>query len=281
MAYDVASGEQSLVHDFAVDFPGQTLAAVGMRYEGSPSRDGRYWGMMAQDANWEPTALLVYDQQADQVIASRPLGNVPELDTVTISPLGNYFLAYFDYCESGLGTESQPCGLMVYDRNLTNGRGLLRTVGHSDAAIAADGREVLLFQEIDQDAIALLDLATGETSLLWSIDFTHSPTGLHFSGRAFERPGWALVSTYSGAHPSATWMDEQVFAVELRENGRVVRLAHTHSIVDQSQEHDYWAEPQASVNSNFSRILFTTNWGRSGTAEVETMMIMVPPGWLD
>jgi hypothetical protein len=34
----------------------------------------------------------------------------------------------------------------------------------------------------------------------------HTPIGLHFSGRALAHFGWALVSTYSGGHPTAyTW----------------------------------------------------------------------------
>ena len=54
-------------------------------------------------------------------------------------------------------------------------------------------------------------------------------------------------------------MDDSVFAVELKPGGRDVRLAHTQSLVDESMEHDYWAESQASVNADFTRILFTTN----------------------
>ena len=117
---------------------------------------------------------------------------------------------------------------------------------------------------------------------LWPIDFSHSAIGFHFSGRALDRPGWALVSTYNGGYPAdATWMDDQVFAVELKPQGRVVRLAHTHSLVDEEQDHDYWAEPQATVDADFSRILFTTNWGRSGSGEVEMFMILMPEGWLE
>lgn len=93
-------------------------------------------------------------------------------------------------------------------------------------------------------------------------------------------PGWALVSAYNGAQPAATWMDNQVFAVELKPGGRVVRLVHTYSIVDENQEHDYWAEPHASVNHDFTRIVFTSNWGRSGTGEVETYLVELPPDWL-
>jgi hypothetical protein len=287
MSYNVRSGQQSLVHEFAVDFPGQSLAAVWTRYEGSPSLDSRYWGLMAQDQDWQAAALLVYDQAEDAVIATRDMRGLSEIereiDTVTISPLGNYVLAYHEYCEPGQpGDEAHPCGLMVYDRDLSNGRSLLRIIGHSDLALDAQGREVLIYQDIDTDNISLLDLATGSVTPLWPIDFSHTPIGLHFSGRAFRQPGWALVSTSQGGHPvDYTWMDDQVFAVELKADGRVVRLAHTHSLVDENQEHDYWAEPHASVDPDFTRVVFTSNWGRSGTGEVEMYMIALPPDWAE
>jgi hypothetical protein len=283
LAYDVAAGSGRVVHDFAGDFD-QELAAVWTRYEGSPSADTRTWGLVAQDEEWLPVALLVYDRVEDQVVATRDLRGLSELereiDSVTISPLGNYYLAYHDLaCERGQrGSEEAPCGLMVYDRDLGNGRSLLRLVGHSDPALDRAGREVLIYQDIDTDHIAMLDLESGAVTDLFPIDFSHTPIGLHFSGRALDRPGWALVSTYSGGHPTDyTWMDDQVFAVELAAGGRAVRLAHTHSLVDEEQEHDYWAEPHASVNRDFTRVLFTSNWGRSGTEQVEMYLIEVRP----
>ena len=285
MAYNVSSGEQTLVHEFADDFPDQTLAAVWTRWEGRPSSDTRYWGLMAEDEEWETVALLVYDRGADEVIAKREMRGVPGveegIDHVTISPLGNYFIASFDhYCERGQpGDDGHPCGLMVYDRNLASGRSLLRIIGHYDLALDAEGREVIIFQDLDTDNISLLDLATGTVTTLWPIDFSHTAIGFHFSGCAFQRPGWALVSTHDGDPGAYTWMDDQVFAVELKADGRVVRLAHTHSLVDESQEHDYWAEPHASVNPDFTRIVFTANWGRSGTGEVEMFLIDLPPDW--
>jgi hypothetical protein len=169
---------------------------------------------------------------------------------------------------------------MVYDRDLTCGRGLLRIVGHYDTALDAQGREVVVYQDIDTDEISMLDLESGAITPLLPIDFSYTPLGFHFSGLAYDKPGWVLVSTYSGGYPDAyTWMDDQVFAVELKAGGRVVRLAHTHSLVDQDQEHDYWAEPQATVNRDFSRVLFTTNWGRSGSEDVEMLLIDLPSGW--
>jgi hypothetical protein len=192
-------------------------------------------------------------------------------------------LASFDhYCEHGqMGDDAHPCGLMVYDRDLTSGRGLLRIVGHYDTALDAQGHEVVIYQDIDTDSISLLDLAAGAVTPLWPIDFSHTSIGLHFSGLAFSRPGWALVSTCDGDPGAYTWMDDQVFAVELKPGGRVVRLAHTHSRVDEAQEHDYWAEPHVSVNPDLTRVLFTSNWGRSGTGEVEMYMIELPPDWTE
>lgn len=243
-------------------------------------------GLMAEDQNWLTSALLVYDLQTNQVTATLDTRGWPaaarEIDSVTISPLGNYFLVYMDqYCAAGrLGTPADPCGLMVYDRSLQHGRGLLRIVGHSDTALDAHGREVLVYQDIDADHIAMLDLATGAITPLWPIDFTYTNLGLHLSGRAFDRPGWAVISTHDGDAASHTWMDDSVFLIELAANGRVVRLTHTHSLVNENQEHDYWAEPQASANRDLTRVLFTTNWGRSGTEEVEVHQVSVPPAAL-
>lgn len=286
MSYNISTGKQAVVHNFGADLPGYNAIIVWTRYEGSPSADGRFWGFMAEDHNWLTVAFLVYDIQTDRVIALRDLrkwtNEAREIDSVTISPLGNFFLAYLDkYCKPGqLGSDANPCGFMVYDRDLRNGRSLLRIVGHSDLALDTQGHEVLVYQDIDTDHIAMLDLATGVVTPLWPIDFSSIAIGLHFSGRAFRVPGWALVSTYDGDPTAYTWMDDQVFAIELKAGGRVVRLAHTHSLVDENQEHDYWAEPHASVNQDFTRVLFTSNWGRSGTAEVEMYMIELPQGWL-
>lgn len=284
MAYDLAAGQASLVHDFAAEAPGSIM--VWTRYEGSPSADGRTWGLMAEDEDWLASHYLVYDLHTGAVVASRDLRAWPaderESDSVTISPLGNYFVVQMDkYCDYGrLGTDDNPCGLMVYDRDLQNGRGLLRIVGHSDLALDAAGREVMVYQDIDNDTISVLDLETGAVTPLWPIDFTHCDgCGMHFSGRAFARPGWALVSYFDGDPATYTWMDDAIFAIELRPGGRVVRLAHHHSRVDPDQEHDYWAEPHASVNQDFTRILFTSNWGRSGTGEVDVFVIQLEQDW--
>jgi hypothetical protein len=286
MAYHLQTGGHTVVHEFAHDFPGQAVVAVWTRWEGRPSRDTRYWGLMAEDTDWIPAAFVVYDRHTDQATIRDMRGVAAmqdDVDHVTISPLGTYFLASLDrYCDHGdLGSDADPCGLMVYDRDLTNGRGLLRIIGHYDPALDAQGREVIVYQDIDTDDISMLDLESGVVTPLWAIDFSHTAIGLHFSGLAYQRPGWGLISTHDDDVASHTWMDDQVFAIELRPGGRVIRLAHTRSVVDESQpfEYYYWAEPHASTNPDMTRVVFTTNWGRFNTGDVEMYMIALPPDW--
>jgi hypothetical protein len=281
---DIRSGTISVVHQFTRDFPGQPLAAVWTRYEGSPSGDGRYWGLMAEDDDWKTVELLIYDAVEDRITARR---KVPEsqsdIDWVSISPLGTYFLAaYNSPCAEGShGDENHPGGLMVYDRSLSRAWGIAG-VGHCDLALDARGREVLAYQDNGTDWISMADLATGRVTPLLLIDFSRSALGFHFSGRSLKAPGWVLVSTYNGGKKAElTWMDNEIFALELKSGGRLVRLAHHHSWYDENVDQDYWAEPHGTVNRDFTRILFTSNWGRTGTEEVDTYMIRLPAGWME
>ncbi len=100
-----------------------------------------------------------------------------------------------------MGSDSNPGGLMVYDKDLKNGRCLVRAIGHSDLALDAQGREVLVYQDNDNDTIAMCDLATGQITDLCSVDSSHTAIGLHFSGRALRVPGWALVSRMTSTRP--------------------------------------------------------------------------------
>jgi hypothetical protein len=283
-SYRISTGATETVHGFAGDLQGHDAVAVWTAWEGSPSIDRRYWAFMAENADWLPTAFLVYDM-VEGGIDVLDLRGVPgvedDVDHVTMSPLGTYLLASFDRaCEPGaLGSIDHPCGLMVYDRDLQAARGLLRVVGHYDTALDAAGNEVIVYQDIDTDQVAMLDLAAGEITGLFDIDFGHTAIGLHVSGLGYARPGWAVVSTHDDDLESHTWIDDQVLLVELRQGGAVLRLAHTYSVVDDEEEFDYWAEPHATTNADLTRILFASNRGRSGTGEVDAYLIVLPQDW--
>ena len=282
-AHRLDTATTTVVHDFAADLPGHDPVAVWTNWEGSPSTDRRWWGLMAEDGDWLPTAFLVYDLTTDQV-AVRDLRDLPaaadDVDHVTMSPGGTSFLASFDRaCEPGvLGRDAAPCGLMAYGRDLTGGRGLLRVAGHYDTALDPAGAEVVVYQDVDTDEISMIDIATGVVTPLLPIDFSHTAIGIHISGLAVDRPGWAVVSTHDDDAESHTWIDDQVLAVELRAGGRVIRLAHTHSLVDDDEAADYWAEPHATTDPGLTRILFASNWGRTGTGAVDAYLAVLPDG---
>jgi len=265
VAYNVTSKQSNVVHDFSKDVPSNT-AFVWTKGEGSPSMDGRYWGFMADDPNGKPLALLIYDLAQNKVIAKRNVpSNAPDYDHATISPMGGYLFAGYD---------------AYYDRTLTK-ETPLSSVGHGDLALDAQGREVMVYQDTKTDSISMLDLATGKVTVLFTIDFSKHSKGFHISGHAFKKRGWALISCFiEGNYPSSDWMDNTIFAVELRPKGRIIRIAHHHSLYNPRVEHDYWAEPHATVNRDFTRVLFTSNWGKTGTEQVEMYMIKLPENWI-
>ena len=107
----------------------------------------------------------------------------------------------------------------------------------------------------------------------------HAPGIPLLGARGGSSPAGYSCRTHDEDAQSHTWMDDELFAMELKPNGRVVRLAHTHSIVNQGGGQDYFAEPQATVNRDFTKALFTTNWGRTGTQQVETYLVELESGW--
>jgi hypothetical protein len=126
----------------------------------------------------------------------------------------------------------------------------------------------------------VVDLETGVTTPLHAIDFSQGSLGFHFSGRAAARPGWAVVSVYDKVTKTKFWLSHLVYAIELKAGGRIVPLAHHHSLRDDNRgEADYFAEPQASTNADLTRVVFASNWHRVGTNTVETYLITLPADW--
>jgi hypothetical protein len=132
----------------------------------------------------------------------------------------------------------------------------------------------------------MADLDTGAETPLIEIPFgVNSDIGLHFSGNCAEEPGRVLVSTYGAENPptgeSHSWMDTQLFMLELKQNPTVWRIAHTHAYTaeDYSGEKNYFAEAFATINKAGSRIYFGSNWGNFAVDYTDTYQIALPPEW--
>ena len=70
--------------------------------------------------------------------------------------------------------------------------------------------------------------------------------------------------------------------MSLEENPQIRPLAHTDSTARSEWAEDaYWAEPQATVNRDFTRVLFNTNLNSPQLKDIETYMIGLNKGALD
>ena len=65
--------------------------------------------------------------------------------------------------------------------------------------------------------------------------------------------GAGAASSCNGAPATSDGMDDRVFAVGLTPSGCDIRLAHSHSTVEEVQWHDCWAGSHASVEPDLAR----------------------------
>jgi hypothetical protein len=297
--YHVSSDQSDDVRDFKDIFPGRGVAQVWGRYEGSPSDDGRRWAFMATTEDGTTVGLVTFDLGEDPGNKDQKTGRILGVydfakhvpvkglkdggpDNVSISHSGKYVLVPFEYCErdAPLGTFDHPCGAMVFDADLKKARPLLRTLGHEDLVVLANGHDGVVFQDTDTDNLSMFDLETLEKTDLYALDFSKGNMGFHVSGRGFKRPGWAVVSAYTeSAKRQRSWMVGVVFLVELQKGGRVVQIAHHHSLRDdRTGDKDYFSEPHTTTNPDMTRIVWTSNWGRVHTNVTDVYMAELPEG---
>ena len=84
-----------------------------------------------------------------------------------------------------------------------------------------------------------------------------------------------LVSTYA-ADGKRQWLHEKLMAVSLTPNPQVRGLAYHHGAYN-----GYWTEPQATVNPDFTRVLFNSNWGSRSDTDIDNYMVVLPKDALD
>ncbi len=231
--------------------------------EGSPSSDGRYWGMMVDDAGWKGLGMLTYDLTADRILGTYDFAkNGKERpDHVSMSPSGNYIVVSWDD------------GPYSFTRDFGKSLKLHHKGEHSDLALDPSGDD--LYVSIDYEGrggpVFMTNLRSGVRTNLFSLYVDHTATAIHFSGKAFGNPGWVLISTYSATGGSAQWPHDKIFAVELKEHPRIINIAHNHVVYD-----EYFTEPHASVNRDFTRIVFGSNWDVKSKTDIDTYMIELP-----
>lgn len=280
---DIRSGKSTRVADFTGKLPAwaATAAHVRTRAEGSPSKDGRLWGFQIEDDAFAMLGYLVWDQVDQKVIGALPMGVRP--DHVSMSPSGRWFVS------SGFD------GTWAWSPDFKTKKKLNATTEHSDIAIGKDAHDIYVSIDyeshggevfmVDMDACTAVDAAETRAPMcprvvLFPTYVDGSKTALHISGKAYDKPGWVVVSPY-GTQPMRNgqlpWFADKIFALQLAANPRVIELADHRSIWDPKTT-SYWFEPQATVNRDFTRIAFTSSWGTNREADLEAWMIQLPVG---
>ncbi len=267
---NVSTGASRVVADFSARLKAKwpTATAAWTKSEGSPSADGRYWCFMVDDHNWNSLGVFTWDKQTDTILGTyNTQGERP--DHVSMSPSGNYCVV------SGDG----PRGTVSFTRDLSKGTKLLKKSEHSDLALDANGDDVYVsvdYQSGDGD-VFMHNLRTNIRTKLFATYVNGTATALHVSGKAFRKPGWVVIGTYGEYGGPQQWLHKKVMAVQLAANPKIYNLGfHRANVLDND---GYFTEPHASVNRDFTRITFGSNWN-TGSYDVDTYTIEIPPGVL-
>lgn len=262
--------------------------------EGSPSRDGRYWCWIVETAGYEVRGIVVFDRVEDKFIAHMDATVKP--DHTSMTPSGKYAIVSWAY--------NEPLGTRAYTRNLTDKHPAatgndpyikLHTQSeHSDIAITKDGREVYVAADYtgDNGKLFMCDVETGvRTDLLYTYD-KGTATAYHISGKAYDAPGYVVVSTY-GEHlgsdgdaanlrnkPLMQWYHRKVFVMSLEANPtfKILCFADSDRRKEWPNNDGYWAEPQATVNNNLTRVMFNSSMNSLSVNDIETFMVALPEG---
>lgn len=244
-----------------------TATTAWTKSEGSPSADARYWALMVDDKEWHGLGVVTYDLVGDQVIASYDFAknHKGRPDHLSMSPTGKYVVVSWDD------------GVYALTRELTHARRIHPRGEHSDIALNTSGEDVYVSidYESDRGMIYMLDLPTGLRTDLVPTYLEHTATAVHFSGKAYNRPGWVLVSTYREGGGPKQWLHGKLFALELRAKPIIVNIAHHHSVY-----REYVDEPHASVNRDFTRIAFNSNWDSKSGIDVDAYVVELPSNTL-
>lgn len=273
---NVSTGVSTVVADLGDRLTSRwpTAARAWTRSEGSPSADARYWAFMVEDESFNTLGFITYDLQSDQIIAHLDIGSYQRPDHLSMTPSGKFVVV------SWYGNTSAAPGATVFNRDFTNPRLVnpSNPIGeHSDIALDADGNDVFVSVDVSGGAatgdvymVTITDSTLARINLfnIWPGD--GSSTAVHISGKSFSRPGWALISTYGERTPK-NWTHRKVLAVELKANPAIYHLAHTHRVYYAA----YATETQGTVNRNFTKILFNSNWDVSSD-DVDAYMLELP-----
>ena len=271
------------VHQIAADFAGKlpswaaSAAHIWTKSEGSPSADARYWGFQVENSSFGLLGYMVWDLQNNKLVGSYQSSSRPDHSSMSAS--GRWYI-----------TSDDTIGTWAWSPDFTQKKKLHHKSEHSDLAygpnnedyyVAVDYQSAagdVFFTNIDACPAVAASATTAPIcprTVLFPSYANGAATAMHFSGKAFSRPGWVVFSTYqTGASRDGTWpwFTNKIYAVELAANPRVYPIAYTRR---NETAGGYTAEPHATASRDFTRIAFNSNWG-GGAEDIDTYIVQLP-----
>lgn len=260
------------------EFPGYEF--ITNHDEGNWSRDGNRLAICGRNWPW-PTGLsefFVYDFAQGRILSPKVVATGHNVDWVSISPLGKYFVTLTE----GDQTAQTPApfqwvGLDVYFAETMALRPLsfYWYTDHADMAIDANSYEVFITDNAEDDYpdrlrhLEKYDLETGAKTDLLGLDWSMTQ---YVSGRAFNSPGWALITTEVKPElcGKAVAFQDEIFLLKLDGSGDVRRLAQhrssRYSKCDYSYN-NYWDQANGVISKSGNWVLFTSNWREQGAPQ--------------
>jgi hypothetical protein len=284
--YQVSGAATAVALDVA-DAPG--LAGCAVDYvslggsEGEASAASRFWGFQVvttDSCHGSPNHFVTADLETGELWTHTLPSSVEMPDNSSMSLTGKYFIANFQGqgC-GGSGTMEHPCGVMAYTRRFESARMIHEDAGHHDEALSKEGHDVVVVKSNSTDYLEAVDVETLQLTTIAAMNLDAQAWDYHVSGNNWAAPGWVLLSEDS-YDANGHYLNRQIAAVELEDmsGARVVHLAH-----HRTRSTDYWTqEPHASVNADFTRVAFHSNWyGGPDESENILFFLELPPQFLD
>ena len=253
-----------------------TADVATTKAEGSPSADGRYWCLLARNSSsWQTFGVFTWDREQKRIIGHVNVDPSVAPDHVSTSPSGKFCVASSDNEAYGTRSYRTDFRAKYSDTISTQYLQLLHKSEHSDLAIMKNGHDAYVSVNYQNNGtVFFVDLETGEHTDLFSTygePGTGTVNAIHLSGRGFNKPGWVLYSSY-GEKGNNHWLFKKIFAFTLEKNSQIRHIAYT-----RTQVPDYWAEPHANTNKDFTRILFNSTWGSASINDSNANMIGLRP----
>ena len=253
--YKVSTGVVTVLADLQGKLPeswGNNLYGMTL-FEGGASADGNRYAWVVEGGSKEkPKGFVSFDVREGGIVLGTLDYNKHNHDNIGISHSGKYVVIS--------GTDETAS----YSIDFSEKRVLMRESQHADLCRLANGNDCYVtvsFDDVSNDnygKVFVTDLVTGEVNTLFDV-FDLGNTSLHFSGRAYDVPGWVVVSTYncSAAVSSQfpTSLCDRVMLVELAANPKIYNIAWA-----QSSGSQYLSEPQASISRDGQRIYFSSDF---------------------